>query len=347
MSQSEQIRALILAELSRRPGTNPTSLIQKTFNISREAVRLHLKHLTEAKLLSAEGYGKARVYTSLLHPTQSQVIEKALSTEQLRKSGEDEIYAQVIAPFIACKTNKGLEARARHATTEILNNIIDHSQSQEVEIVASINQLELYIKIRDDGIGAFQTIKNHFKTANYYESLAEIAKGKRTIDPTRHAGEGIFFSSRMATLFLLTANGLTYSFKSKDSDWAATRADSKIGTEVEFFFDLTDSRRPEEVFTEYTENFSFILKTPRLVSPYTIALPRGDFPSRSEARKILAGASEFKSIVVDFKNVDTIGQGFADEMFRVFRASHPEIEIEIINANEYIQRMIAHVTRRN
>lgn len=51
-----------------------------------------------------------------------------------------------------------------------------------------------------------------------------------------------------------------------------------------------------------TEDFEFVHQSPRLVAPYTLTLPPGSFPSRSEAKKILAGAEEFKSIEVNFQN---------------------------------------------
>ncbi|MCB0367566.1 MAG: DUF4325 domain-containing protein, partial [Bdellovibrionales bacterium] len=35
-----------------------------------------------------------------------------------------------------------------------------------------------------------------------------------------------------------------------------------------------------------------------------------------------------------------VGQAFVDEVFRVFKDSHPEIEIEHINANDAIEFMI-------
>lgn len=346
MTQSEQIRSSILEEVSRRPGTNPTTIIQAKFGISREAVRLHFKYLTAVGQLTSHGYGKARVYfLSPIYDSKRGSLVRELHTEILRKSGEENIHAQIIEPFVANRTHKGLAARIRHVATEMLNNVIDHSQSTKLEIALSLSDSELQLRISDSGIGVFESIRSHFGHKSAWEALGEIAKGKRTTDPTRHAGEGIFFSSRMASQFKLTANGLTYIFRSNDDDWAAKPAPLKAGSDMEFHFELKDERSPKDIFEKYTEDFDFKLKSPRLVLPYTIDLPQRDFPSRSEAKKILAGAGDFKSIVVDFKKVETIGQGFADEMFRVFTNSHPDVTIEVINANDFIQRMIAHVKR--
>jgi hypothetical protein len=43
----------------------------------------------------------------------------------------------------------------------------------------------------------------------------------------------------------------------------------------------------------------------------------------------------------DFKAVETVGQAFADEIFRVFAQGHPDIEIIPINATSQVQQMIA------
>ena len=68
-----------------------------------------------------------------------------------------------------------------------------------------------------------------------------------------------------------------------------------------------------------------------------------NFISRSQARRVLAGLDTFKHLVLDFQNVQTVGQGFADEVFRVWKRNHPKAVIEIHNADENIKMMIAHV----
>ena len=62
--------------------------------------------------------------------------------------------------------------------------------------------------------------------------------------------------------------------------------------------------------------------------------------ARSQARRVLTRMDLFKSVVLDFDRVETIGQAFADEIFRVFAKRHPEIEILSINATPVVQGMI-------
>ena len=63
--------------------------------------------------------------------------------------------------------------------------------------------------------------------------------------------------------------------------------------------------------------------------------------SRSQAKRVLNRIEKFKTVVFDFARVETIGQAFADEIFRVFANSHPEIELLPINANPDVQAMIS------
>ena len=51
--------------------------------------------------------------------------------------------------------------------------------------------------------------------------------------------------------------------------------------------------------------------------------------SRSQARRILVGLDKFKSVVLDFDRVPTVGQAFVDEIFRVFKNQYPDIIITI------------------
>ena len=62
--------------------------------------------------------------------------------------------------------------------------------------------------------------------------------------------------------------------------------------------------------------------------------------SRSQAKRVLNRIEKFKTVMFDFARVEIIGQAFADEIFRVFANSHPEIELYPINANPDVQAMI-------
>ena len=62
--------------------------------------------------------------------------------------------------------------------------------------------------------------------------------------------------------------------------------------------------------------------------------------SRSQAKRALARFEEFKEVFLDFARVKTIGQAFADEIFRVFQRQHPEVQLVHVNANSAVKRMI-------
>ena len=46
---------------------------------------------------------------------------------------------------------------------------------------------------------------------------------------------------------------------------------------------------------------------------------------------------------LDFSGIDEIGQGFADELFRVFANAHPEITLTPVNMCGDVEKMYRHV----
>ena len=62
--------------------------------------------------------------------------------------------------------------------------------------------------------------------------------------------------------------------------------------------------------------------------------------SRSQAKRLLVRIEKFKYVFFDFKNVESIGQAFADEIFRVYRQRHPNITIAYQNTNNTVEGMI-------
>ena len=67
--------------------------------------------------------------------------------------------------------------------------------------------------------------------------------------------------------------------------------------------------------------------------------------SRSQARRILAGLEKFKSVILDFDRVSTVGQAFVDEIFRVFQSRHQDITIAPVNMNDAVRFMIGRVEK--
>ena len=51
----------------------------------------------------------------------------------------------------------------------------------------------------------------------------------------------------------------------------------------------------------------------------------------------------YNSAILDFDRVLTVGQAFADEIFRVFQSRHPSITITPVNMNDTVRFMIGRV----
>lgn len=65
--------------------------------------------------------------------------------------------------------------------------------------------------------------------------------------------------------------------------------------------------------------------------------------SRAQAKRLLEKVKGYGPVVLDFEGVDRIGQGFADEVFRVFADMRPEGRLLVTNASEGVLDMIRRV----
>ena len=344
MTKTRPILDAIIAELRERPESNPSSKLQLRFQITRETARRYFQKLIDQGVIEAHGYGKARVYSLVKSDLNS--VSVLATVSDLAQLGESEFYAQKIEPHLKAQLNAVLSARAAYVATECLNNVIDHSLANTVTVAVNVDHENLILRIADDGIGALAKLKSFFNLTDNVEAISELAKGKRTTDASSHAGEGLFFSSRIADNFRLTSNGISYIYVDEQDDWAIAKPELVVpGTEIVARFKIHSEKTTKSVFDRFTSNFKFDLRSPRLVNPYELALPPGNLISRSEAKKLFAGAEDFKSIIFDFKHVEMIGQGFAHEVFVVFASKHPNIQIEHKNANEFVLKMIRHVTK--
>lgn len=229
-----------------------------------------------------------------------------------------------------------------YAFTEMLNNAIDHSGGSHAIVEVWASDSEIAVRIADDGRGVFAHVRDGLGLASEIEAAAELTKGKRTTWAERHTGEGIFFTSKVVTLFRISANGLRLSIDNDRDDYALGASPIREGTTVEMRLALPPARTLRSVFEEFTDDeLRFSRSRPR-IELFATGLT---FVSRSEARRVLTGMTEFNDIDVDFAGVDDVGQGFVDELMRVWPSQNPGIRIHPINMNEAVAFMVGRAER--
>jgi anti-sigma regulatory factor (Ser/Thr protein kinase)/predicted DNA-binding transcriptional regulator AlpA len=224
-----------------------------------------------------------------------------------------------------------------YAFTEMLNNAIDHSGSETVTITWWTDPDQWSFEIRDYGVGAYPKLREGLHLASDFEAVQELSKGKRTTDPSRHTGEGIFFTSKAVDIFRLTSSGVRWTVDNLRHDVALGVAREFSGTSVTCQIDPQADRNLTDTFRQFTRGFAFT-KTRPVVKLFEIGT---SFVSRSEARRLLDGLDvDFETIEVDFTGVSDVGQGFVDELLRVWPSAHPGKVVIPSNMNPAVDFMI-------
>jgi anti-sigma regulatory factor (Ser/Thr protein kinase) len=258
---------------------------------------------------------------------------------KLAKLEEDVIWSNDFRPFFNLAGN--VANIVAHGFTEMVNNSIDHSAGTSVFVAASQNEQTITLAVADNGIGIFEKISKALNLPDKRQALFELSKGKFTTDPSRHSGEGVFFTSRMFDFFEIDANGLQFSHDDTSKrDWLLEEPSPfRDGTIVFMKIALNSTRTTADVFNQFMnapEDFDFS----KTIVPMKLArLGDEQLISRSQAKRLIARFDRFKIVILDFKGVNEVGQAFADELFRVYATAHPQVEITPINMTEQVERM--------
>jgi predicted transcriptional regulator len=335
-NQAEEIRSYLLAKIP----VHPKNIVAKTseaFSCSRTTVHRHLNRLLrDGKIIKSGTTRQARYFLK---------TEKDKEVVVSLKDGvaEDKVWKEnFLQDFETLPKN--VRDICEYGFLEMLNNAIDHSEGTFVVIRAEWESDSVKIKIKDNGIGIFRKIKNALGLGDERESALHLSKGKFTTDPDNHTGEGIFFTSRAFDYFHISTRGISYARDNWEEDWfiETDQASQKSGTGLEMIISLDSKRNLQEVFAEYTgEDSEGLLKFDKTHIEVVLSM-LGDerYVSRSQARRICLGLEKFKHVILDFKGISTVGQGFVDEVFRVFQSKYPKIKIEYTNTNDNVRFMI-------
>jgi len=329
--KNEQIHQFILENVEDHP-SDITSVVADKFDISRQAGHRHVQRLVQDGLLTASGATRDRKYE--VKPLVEFSIELPLNGLE-----EDKVWREYVRPRLENLPENILQI-SQYGLTEIVNNAIDHSEGTSLTFHLRRTYKAIEFWIVDNGVGIFTKIQKELNLDDQLHAILELSKGKLTTDPKRHTGEGIFFTSRVFDDFSIISGKLHFRHFEPDDDWLVENTEEiHKGTAVMMKISVTSQRTTKQVFDRFTVDGDFgFSKThiPVFLARY------GDenLVSRSQAKRLLARFERFKEILLDFDNVDSIGQAFADEIFRVYTLQHPNIHLYYINVNKQVEGMI-------
>ena len=304
------------------------------FGCTRQAVHKHLQRLTIEGAVVVSGQTRNKRYA--LAP----LVKWSKQYELGAGLAEDAVWRGDVAPLLG-KLPENVLTIWHYGFTEMFNNVIDHSGAKLVTLALSKTAASTTVDIYDDGVGIFQKIQAALGLVDERHAVLELAKGKFTTDPANHSGEGIFFASRMFDRFVIASGEVYFSHEFDErEDWILQASSAGGGTLVRMSLHNHTARSLKKVFDKFTSDDDYGF-TKTVVPVKLMRYGDDNLVSRSQAKRLLSRFDRFKVVVLDFSAVASVGQAFADEVFRVFKGKHPEVEIAVVHASSEVKRMIS------
>ena len=337
------VRKQILKKLRKNQEVTSAEIVGKT-GFSRTYVNRFFQELVNEGLIVQVG----STHHSKYIPSDKNKLEeykcslnkyaKKFTNILLTKPEEDSVIESIKKETgIFVNLNDNIKLIVDYGFTEMMNNAIEHSNTDLIDIKMERENGKIKFSVIDHGVGIFNNIKEKLSLNNHMEAIQDLLKGKQTTFPERHTGEGIFFTSKAADLLLIQSSNKQLIFNNLLDDIFIKNCKETRVTKVKFVIDENSNRNLTDIFWKYTDREYDFSKTGVMVNLYKEGV---DYISRSQARRIISGLNKFKTVTLDFKGVDTVGQAFADEIFRIWQSSNPGIEIKTENENENVRFMI-------
>jgi anti-sigma regulatory factor (Ser/Thr protein kinase) len=336
--QAPAIRTFIIFNVPNHP-TDIARLVIEKFNISRVTAVRHLQDLIQEGVLEATGKTKDRKYGL------RDIVAERLLLDVTPQVQEDVVWTEQVKPWLS-DLPQNVVGICAHGFTEMLNNVIDHSESIKVLVAVKRNAARVKMIVTDTGIGIFRKIQKECGLEDIHHAILELAKGKLTTDPEKHSGEGIFFTCRMFDFFMIGSDGIDF-MRTDKADWLFEQTQTKDwseGTSVTMEIATNATQTTKEIFDTYRAEFDSYGFSKTIIPLKLMEYEGEKLISRSQAKRLLRRADKFKEVVLDFKGVTEIGQAFADEIFRVYRKANPHVHLYAVN-EEHVSTMISRALR--
>ena len=222
-------------------------MVIRKFGLSRQAALRHMYVLITQGKVTAAGRTKDRTYTL------NSSVDKSFTLKISPLLQEDQIFHEKIAPYLG-NIEAGVKEIIEYGFSEVMNNIISHSEGQMCNIILLKNEGSISLMINDDGVGIFFKLTKHFSLGNNRHSILELSKGKLTTDPVNHTGDGLFFVSRLFDSFILDASGLAWRYNQNLNEWSVVPSKKNKGTSIFLEISNFSNRTLCQVMQDYSSN---------------------------------------------------------------------------------------------
>lgn len=304
--------------------------VSEAFGMSPNTVHTYLNKLIDDNIITKQKRGEYKLVT-----TQETYNFKRSQGEL---SSDTIVYESCLDKKIS-HLSENIKHIWAYAVSEMVNNVIDHSTAENMQVIITQNYLRTGVVISDNGVGIFEKIKNHFALASLDEAICELFKGKLTTDKENHSGEGIFFTSKMMDTFLIASSGKVFATTKYNNEQVFDLNDSSSGTCVVMSLSNFTNRTAKEVFESFSDTDGAFTTTKIPIKSIFDSAPI----SRSQAKRVCYRLDNFEEVIFDFDNVSWMGQGFAHQIFVVYQNAHPNVKLMPINMNDSVASMYNHV----
>jgi anti-sigma regulatory factor (Ser/Thr protein kinase) len=323
-------RAGAVRQLLSRAESVANRDVADLLGVSAATAQRVLRAMVDDDLLRVTGRGRSARYT--LKPVRRRYpLPPAADESVIWDQVEEEL--ERLTPL-----NKVERDVLRYAATEMINNAIDHSGGSRLQVSAHVSAGHVEVEIQDNDVGALKRARAGMPTLTPREVVLELEKGKLTTDPARHTGQGLFFTSKAVSRFKLESEGVAWIVDNALADSAIASSTLTQGTRITLTLVLGQTKPLKDTFDAWTDPET--LRFHRTRTTVHLAQTGTTFVSRSEAKRVAARLEAFQEVIVDFDQVELVGQGFCDELFRVWATAHPRTTLLPVRMNDDVAFMV-------
>lgn len=316
MDNHPNIKDLIRTLLADRDSIANREVVAVT-GISSQGAHYHLAAMVREGELASSGSGRSVRYR----------VATTFRRQYPRLGLEEDLVWVDVLSHLPPAAGESAKRVLRYATTEMVNNAVDHSMSDWVEVLMWQQTHQVIVRIKDRGVGIFQHLRDHRGFSDDLTAIQALTKGKLTTAPDRHTGEGIFFTSKAVDRFVVDSGGTHWVVDNVLHDIAVGSSPIRQGTVVTLEVGTQTQVDMQALFEAHQSGLEFSRSHLRL----SLFAVQAGVMSRSEAKRVSEGLDQFAEVIVDFEGVTTLGQGFADQLFRVWQSEHPGTRLQPVN----------------